>query len=140
MGGTSELSSGKERLAAFRSGLAAAGLDAARDLIHTGAPGLAFGEHATRALLDGHRATALVCGGFEISNGALTACMNAGVDRARLDMVGYGDPPHYRWVAGGLSAIRVPVDALAHKAVSLAIDENPPQATTLTCPATFVGR
>ena len=140
VGGADRLSSGKERLAAFRAGLAAAGLKAMPDLIQTGAPSFDFGRGATRKLLSATQATALVCGGFEISSGALDVLMSARRERPDFDMVSYGDPPHLRWIAGGISAIGVPVDDLADAATRAAIGGGDPDGTATACPAVFIGR
>ncbi|MEM8663113.1 MAG: LacI family DNA-binding transcriptional regulator [Pseudomonadota bacterium] len=124
LGGSQSLSSGRNRLAAFRSGLATAGLDEVDELVRTGAPSHAFGWDSARAVLAQTSATAMVCGGFEISNGALEAVMAAKSKRA-MELIGYGDPPFYRWLGGGVSAIRVPVDELADKALDLALAPTP---------------
>lgn len=138
IGGADTLSTGKERFAAFRGGLAAVGLDLTPDLVHTGPPSSAFGERAARALVGSPKATALVNGGFEISSGALNAFMNTTAERPEFEMIGYGDPPHHRWLAGGISAIAVPVDELAQEAVDLAVGDEPP--ATLSYAASFVPR
>lgn len=120
IGANRDLSSGRDRLAAFARGADAAGLTIPADMIATGAPSFAMGsEHAHRFLRD-DRVTALVCGGFEISNGALSALMAAKAERAReVAFIGYGDPSFYAWIDRGISTVHVPVTELAHHATAL---------------------
>ena len=116
------LSSGRERLAAFRAGLKAAGLSEDVDLIHTDAPSFEMGCNAAASILDSANATGLVCGGFEISNGALSTLMGRGVSPSGpFAFVGYGDPSFYTWIDRGVSTIRVPVDSLACRAIELVV-------------------
>ncbi|WP_368185737.1 LacI family DNA-binding transcriptional regulator [Aestuariibius sp. HNIBRBA575] len=120
IGADAELSSGRSRLAAFEKGLEQVGLTKIPDLIRTGKPSFEMGRDQARDIIQNSPATALVCGGFEISNGALNAYM--GSDQARSDQlafVGYGDPSHYVWINGGISTVQIPVDALAQQAVDL---------------------
>lgn len=120
IGANNNLSSGKQRLAAFRAGLTAAGLSEDAALVHTGSPSFEMGRSCFGKLLNGQSATALVCGGVEISNGALSALMEQGPSSAKqLAFIGYGDPSYYRWIAGGISTIRLPIDALAQEAMAL---------------------
>ena len=120
LGGDAQLSSGRSRLAAFRQGLTDAGLMEHADLIHTGAPSLEMGRDCGRFILQDSDATAIVCGGFEISNGALSALQDEG--RPPVAFIGYGDPTFYSWLSGGISTIQVPVDRLAHRAVEILTD------------------
>ena len=120
VGADSDLSSGRTRLSAFRQGIEAAGLivDPAQRL--TGVPTFETGQRHTKAILADGQATALICGGFEISHGALSALMEAGVlEGGAFAFVGYGDPSFYAWVGGGVTTLQVPVDALAKAAVDL---------------------
>ena len=120
IGADGALSSGRKRLAAYRQGLKAASLAEDPGLIHRGAPSFEMGRAAADLVLDGGKATALVCGGFEISNGALSALMARGIQPdGAFAFVGYGDPTFYAWVGGGVSTVRVPVESLAQRAVEL---------------------
>ncbi len=120
IGGDGALSSGRIRLAAYLEGLNRAGLSELPELIQTGTPSFDMGrDRANRLLKEGH-ATGLICGGVEISNGALSTLMDQGVHPVRdFAFVGYGDPSFYAWVAGGITTVRLPVDDLAHAAVDL---------------------
>ena len=120
IGANNKLSSGKQRLAAFRAGLSAAGLDENKTLVHTGSPSFDMGRSCFGMLLEGQVATALVCGGVEISNGALSALMERRTSSTKdFAFIGYGDPSYYLWIAGGISTIRLPIEALAQEAMDL---------------------
>ncbi len=120
IGADAALSSGRERLAAFRQGLKVTGIPAKMDLIHTDTPSFDMGRAATEKLLGRTSATALVCGGFEISNGPLSALMDRNHNPSgTFTFIGYGDPSFYSWIDGGLSTIRVPVESLAGRAAEL---------------------
>ncbi|MDU9005101.1 LacI family DNA-binding transcriptional regulator [Sedimentitalea todarodis] len=120
IGADSKLSSGRSRLAAFQDGLMLANLEETPELVCTGAPSNEMGQSYARRIIGDRHATAMVCGGFEISNGALSALMDTGRQSAEnMSFIGYGDPSFYAWVGGGVSTIRVPVESLAHKAVEL---------------------
>ncbi len=124
IGGPRQLSSGRQRLAAFTSGMQSAGLDPRTDLIHEAAPSHAMGRQAAETLLTGGLATAIISGGFEISNGALSMIMERHSDTRRdIAFVGYGDPSFYAWLNGGISTVHVAVDQLAHKAAELLNDD-----------------
>lgn len=115
------LSSGRQRLAAFTSALKRNELDPRADLIRTDAPSFEMGFNNTNTILDSSsNVTALVCGGFEISNGALDACLRRDVKMPDdLAFVGYGDPSFYQWIQGGITTITLPVEDLATQAVEL---------------------
>lgn len=119
IGANLQLSSGRERFTAFRDSLQRNGVAMRDTLAITAAPSFRMGHDSVLALLDGKEAmTALVCGGFEISNGALDACLERGLRFPDdLAFVGYGDPAAYRWIAGGITTIRLPVAEMATGAV-----------------------
>lgn len=120
IGGDSSLSSGRERLAAFKNGLEKASLKELPELIHTANPSFSMGTECAGRVFEMNKATAIVCGGFEISNGILNAFMRAGIKIDRdIAFIGYGDPSFYAWINGGISTIRVPVDQPAIEAVDL---------------------
>lgn len=121
IGAHTELSSGRDRLAAFRNGMDQERLAAVSDYVVTVHPSFLMGRESISRLLDlPEPPSAVICGGFEISNGALEACMRRGVTFPQdLAFVGYGDPAFYEWIQGGISTISLPVDDLAECAVSL---------------------
>ncbi len=118
IGGDPALSSGRERLEAFRAGLETAGIAAEASPIRTGPPTFETGRHAAAEIADLDSADALICGGFEISNGVLSTLMDRGLGPRRpLHFIGYGDPSFYSWISGGVSTIGVPVESLARQAL-----------------------
>ena len=122
------LGSGRERLAAFESGLESANVEAISNLIKTGPPSFEMGRACATGIIDEGQADALICGGFEISNGALSVIMERGLSpHDPLYFVGYGDPAFYSWVSGGVSTICVPVETLALEAANVL--KNWPQST-----------
>lgn len=138
------LSSGRNRLAAFSGAMKRNARPVVPGLMRMAAPSFDMGYHSLQSLLRDERATAIVCGGFEISNGALEACLQGGLAMpGDIAFVGYGDPAHYAWINGGLSTIALPVDQLARQAAemldrSMAADREP--ASTVSFPAVFVKR
>lgn len=121
IGAAASLSSGRSRMAAFEAALKSHAMGVAPELIKTGAPGFEMGHRSMAELLDlAEPPDALICGGFEISNGALECCLERGVVLPRdLAFVGYGDPISYRWIGQGISTIDVSPDDLAEKAIGL---------------------
>jgi LacI family transcriptional regulator len=144
IGGETSLSSGHSRLSAFMSGMHKAGLDPTPDAIITDTPSFAMGHRSARWLIKSSTVSAIICGGFEISNGALNGCLEEGIHLPEdIAFVGYGDPSYYRWINGGISTIRIPVDSLAEKTAGL-LDNKPPTEAEmfkqLMLPAEFVTR
>jgi DNA-binding LacI/PurR family transcriptional regulator len=133
------LSSGAERHQAVSAALSRHGRSLDRDIAHLGRPGFDFGAAAARAIAAARpRATALITAGFEISNGALDACLELGLSLpSDIAFVGYGDPASYRWLAGGITTVSLPVEDLARAAVRLAMGEPEVDATA---PARFPAR
>jgi LacI family transcriptional regulator len=120
LGGATMLSSGINRLSAFIGGMQEAGIDPLSELIHTDIPSFAMGYDRAPGLVERDGATALICGGFEISNGALNGILEQNFRLpAQVAFVGYGDPTYYRWLEGGISTIRIPVELLASETAEL---------------------
>lgn len=145
IGANLQLSSGRERFFAFRDSLQRHGIAMRDALTITAAPSFHMGQDSVSALLDGkEEMTALVCGGFEISNGALDACLARGLRFPNdLAFVGYGDPASYRWIAGGITTIQLPVVEMAagagHKITENLLQTHNPRAPQMFS-ATFVTR
>lgn len=136
IGAAASLSSGRRRQQAYQTAMSEAGLTIDSALVRTGDPGREFGMASMLDLLDStNPPQGVLCGGFETSNGALEGCLTRNV-RFPDDMafVGYGDPELYRWLAGGVTTIRVAPDKLARGALSMVIagrdsaPESPPHA------------
>jgi len=122
LGAPQTLSSGHARYRAYRQGLLDAGLAEDKALVFTAPPSLEMGESCAQKIIKDTDATALMCGGFEISYGALKCCIEQKVLNERIAFVGYGDPDFYSWIQGGVTTIKVPVEALAIKTVELVTD------------------
>jgi LacI family transcriptional regulator len=143
IGADRALSSGAERHRAVAEALARHGLSLDPEITHVGRPSFDFGAEAARAIAEARpRATAVVTAGFEISNGALDACMEMGrTFPSDIAFVGYGDPASYRWLAGGITTISLPVEDLAREAVRLATEPRDADAAAIPrFPARLVRR
>ncbi len=144
IGGEVSLSSGHSRLSAFVSGMHKAGLDPGPNEIITDTPSFAMGHHSAQWLIGRGKVSAIICGGFEISNGALNGCLERAIRLPEdIAFVGYGDPSYYRWINGGISTIRIPVDRLAEKTAGLLHNKLPTEVEMfkqLMLPAELVTR
>lgn len=142
IGADETLSSGRGRLAAFLAGAHDLGLETPAELIRTGTPSFEMGRSNAAEILTSRQATALVCGGFEISNGALSAFMDSlGANDSQPAFVGYGDPSFYQWINGGMTTIRVPVEPLVESAIALISATTPTEQVLKTSfPAELVLR
>lgn len=118
LGADKALSSGKQRLDAFLKGTKLSGLKPIDYLIATGTPSFQTGFDGAIELIE-NDADAIVCGGFEISNGALSSLMNDHDRTREIAFIGYGNPSFYNWIRGGISTIDIPVDQLAIDALNL---------------------
>ncbi|MCR8723540.1 LacI family DNA-binding transcriptional regulator [Frigidibacter sp. ROC022] len=118
IGADPSMSSGRGRLAAFESALQSHGQTPDPGLVRTGAPGFMMGHDNMAALLSLEAPPdALICGGFEISNGALDCCLRRGLRFPQdLAFVGYGDPISYGWIDKGISTIEISPEELAKQA------------------------
>lgn len=143
IGGAETLSSGRQRLNAFTAGLAENHLDIHQNLVFTGSPVQGAGHEGMLAILDmADGPDALICGGFEISNGALNACLERGVDMpGQLAFIGYGDPAFYQWISGGVSTIALSAHEVACSAMRMiSSDDASTEDCEKTVSATFVRR
>ncbi|MCR9138007.1 MAG: LacI family transcriptional regulator [Alphaproteobacteria bacterium] len=144
IGADPAMSSGRHRLAAFSDAMKRNDRPLEPDLTRMAPPSFDMGYQSLQSLMEGGRATALVCGGFEISNGALEACLQNGLKMPQdIAFVGYGDPAHYAWINQGISTISLPVDRLARQAADVleaSMADVGHSASTITFPAAFVRR
>ncbi|WDR06983.1 LacI family DNA-binding transcriptional regulator [Devosia rhodophyticola] len=123
IGAAPGLSSGQRRQQAYLEALNEAGFVPDQTLTRLGDPGRNFGMASMIDLLDNPNAPdGVLCGGFEISNGALEGCLTRGVQFPnQLAFVGYGDPELYRWLAGGISTVSVDAESLARQAILMVL-------------------
>lgn len=121
IGASEKLSSGEERLNAFQDAISQSEQGYTPEFVRTEEPSYEMGRDCMQGLLDAPvRPDALVCGGFEISNGALNACLTGNISMPdELAFIGYGNPSFYQWIEGGISTIIVPEDEVAHCAIDM---------------------
>ncbi|GAB5377952.1 MAG: LacI family DNA-binding transcriptional regulator [Acuticoccus sp.] len=139
VGADTVLSSGRDRCAAYRAGLAAAGLAHDPALEITGPPASVLGRTGA-ARLFAAGASAIVCGGFEISAGALPVWLEHPDDAIRKGFVGYGDAAAYQWIREGVAAVAIPIDALATRTAALLSGDPDPAGPAHTFAARLVVR
>ncbi|PRY20867.1 LacI family transcriptional regulator [Aliiruegeria haliotis] len=142
IGAHTALSSGRERLSAFRNAMRRNGMEPLPELVQTSPPSFEMGRRSAGRILHGpEAATALVCGGFEISNGALETCLRHGVNFPEgLAFIGYGDPSFYEWIQGGISTVSLPVDDLARCTAELLSRGQTEDHKTVSLPAELIIR
>ncbi len=121
IGADASMSSGRSRADAFVQAMRRHGIKSEPGHFLTGMPGFDMARQGMEALLNAaNRPQAVICGGFEISNGALEACLQRGIRfPGELAFIGYGDPPSYQWLGGGISTISLSADDLAGRAIAL---------------------
>jgi LacI family transcriptional regulator len=119
IGGTTDLSTGRERLAGCEEALRARRLEPA--FVALGPPRPEFARHAIASLLGAsERPTGLVLGSSELTLGALQGLRAAGLRWPRdISVVGHGDPAWYALAEGGITAVSLPVADIARTAASL---------------------
>lgn len=144
IGAVESLSSGRERFNAFEQALRKKGHKLHGEYIKfTATPNYQMGYSSMIELLEmPHPPEALICGGFEISNGALDACLKKMISIPDdLAFIGYGDPSFYQWITGGITTISLPIADIAKAALELAISaakyENRPH---IVLPTTLIIR
>ena len=120
IGGDLSLPSGHKRHSAFVAGMRNLGVALSPELIKTGQPSFSAGYECARKLVEEESATAILCGGFEISSGALNGLLEAGSNLPEtISFIGYGDPSFYKYLSGGISTISIPVELLAARSAEL---------------------
>lgn len=144
IGASESLSSGRRRLASFTEALSEYSRQGIDQFIRTGAPSYTMGLEFMQALLDAPEPPdAVVCGGFEISNGALDACLTREISIPdTLAFVGYGDPTFYRWIAGGITTVTLSEHDVAGCAIELIreLDTHPTGRSARVIPTRLVIR
>ena len=118
IGGDDSLSSGRERMASFQTGIRKLVGPTPETYVRTGPPSFETGRQSTLEMIETHSIDGLLCGGFEISNGALSAILDSESEaHLSTNFVGYGDHSFYQWVRRGISTIDLPVEELARASV-----------------------
>jgi DNA-binding LacI/PurR family transcriptional regulator len=115
VGGKTSLPTGAARLRGFRAAFRAAGIDPALATEELGPTTMAFGFQATERLLESPRPpTGLITGSVQITQGMLEVLHARNVPiPGRVSVVGFGDPPWYKWWGKGLTTLHMPIEELA---------------------------
>lgn len=128
IGADQKLASGYRRYQSFLNALKSNDIPPIEDIIFSCTPSKKSGyECATKLLSDDVKAGALICGGFNLSIGAINAIFQKdGHFPDGFGFVGYGDPSFYKWLGGGISTISLPMEALAQRALEYIKNSNTP--------------
>ncbi|MDH2238989.1 LacI family transcriptional regulator [Pigmentiphaga sp. GD03639] len=121
VGGYARIKPGRDRLRGFVKAHAEAGLEADRELIVQVPPRQEYGADAMRRLLAARqRPTAVVIGSSELTIVALAVIREHGLSTpSDISVVGYGDPKWYELTTPPLTAVRLPIEALAASTAEL---------------------
>ena len=113
-------SSGTERYQGFLETIQSKPAATDKSLHVFGPPNFHHGASAAETLIEcADPPDAILCAGFEITRGALDACLNKGLAfPTDIGFLGYGDPTYFQFVAGGISAFALPIEDLAAHAVT----------------------
>lgn len=115
VGGPVALSTGLDRLAGYRDGLHKAGIAFDESRVMLGDPRPEFGQAAIERLMQADEPpTAVLFAGSQLALGGLAAIRRLALQvPGDLAVLGYHDPAWFAVWGSGISAIRLPVDALA---------------------------
>jgi LacI family transcriptional regulator len=124
LGGPTELSTTKHRVAGYRRALMARGIEPDPDLVRTGAFGRRWGhEQFLAAVADGLDFTAVFAANDLLAAGVYQGAREAGLKiPADLSIVGYDDMPVSVEVTPALTTVRVPLEELGRSAVRRALE------------------
>lgn len=113
VGTTKTISAGRDRVKGFLRAHETRGLEALGEAIELVPPRQDHGfEGVSRVLI--HRPTALLIGSSELTIGGLRAIRAAGLEVPRdISIVGYGDPVWFELLSPALTAMSLPVAAMA---------------------------
>lgn len=115
IGGSTEISTGAERLAGFRRVLSEAGLSAEEAPVETGGCDADYGRAAVERLLARpRRPTAIITGGARITVGVLEglSAHRIGIP-GDMSFIGFSDAPSFAWYGPGLTTIGLPAREIA---------------------------
>ncbi|AKU18705.1 LacI family DNA-binding transcriptional regulator [Luteipulveratus mongoliensis] len=124
LGGPTELSTTRHRVAGHRRALEARGITPDPELIRTGAFGRRWGqEHLHEALDAGLDFTAVFAANDLLAAGVYQAVREAGLQIPQdLSIIGYDDMPVSVELTPALTTVRVPLEELGRSAVRAALD------------------
>ena len=118
IGGPVALSTGLDRLTGYRDGLRKAGIAVDEALVMLGEPRPEFGQAALERLVQTENPpTAVLFAGSQLTLGGLAAIRRLGLQVPKgMAVLGYHDPAWFAVWGSGISAIRLPVNALVDHA------------------------
>lgn len=142
IGGDTSISTGRARRLAVETALTRNGLRAHSEYFINGRPNHATGAEGVDYLLALKvPPSAIICGGLEISSGALQTLLENDIAMPdQIAFVGYGDLSHFRWLSKGISTIAVPTDALAVMAAGLIGEDKRADLGEKAVTATYIKR
>lgn len=122
IGGSTDLSTGRERLAGFEAALAEKKIAPVE--IALGPPRPDFARHAVALMMARKdRPTGLVFGSSELTLGALQGLKAKNLEWPRdVSIVGYHDPAWFELVGAGITTVRVPVQEIAQAATRVLLN------------------
>lgn len=123
IGGATDISTGRERLAGFHTALKERNIEPGPVVL--GLPRPEFARHAITSIMNTRtRPTGVVFGSSELTLGALQALRALGLEWPRdVSLVGYHDPPWFELAERGITTVRLPVEEIALTATSLALSK-----------------
>jgi DNA-binding LacI/PurR family transcriptional regulator len=123
IGTTTAMSSGRARFDGFRQAMEQAGLDASTTWL--GPPRPEFARQAIGLMLRRKvRPTGLVLGSSELTLGALQGLQAGGLAYPEgISVVGYGDPPWFSLVGGGITTVSLPVADVSAMTAGLVLND-----------------
>ncbi len=125
IGASDNFSSGRMREAGHSAALKSFSIDRDASLLFLDTPSYRHGYNTLSTLIAApNRPTAVVCGGFEVTRGALDRALEEGLRFPEdLAFIGYGDPSHFRWLAGGITSLSPPIGKIA-KAMAIRLKDD----------------
>jgi LacI family transcriptional regulator len=121
IGGGTDMSTGRERLAGFHAALGERDIEPGPILL--GAPRTEFARHSITSIMNAKaRPTGLILGSSELTLGALQALRALGLEWPRdISVVGYHDPAWFELAERGITTVGLPVEEIALTAASLVL-------------------
>jgi DNA-binding LacI/PurR family transcriptional regulator len=122
IGGSIDLSTGRERLQGFKAALAEKKVAPVE--IALGPPRPDFARHAVSVMIASKDPpTGLVFGSSELTLGALQGLRSKNLEWPRdVSIVGYHDPPWFELVGAGITTVRLPVRDIAQTATRVLLN------------------
>lgn len=147
VGGSSQFSTGVNRIAGYYSGLEEEGLIRDDTIVATGPVRASFARKATERILKSQRRpTAIIAAGVRITIGVLETINKFGLSVPdEVSIVGYTDPPWFRGWDPGITTVSIPIHEAGNAAASLLMQriqnrENDKTVSSIYTPSLIVRR